>query len=239
MRAICRTLWLLLACAAPLTSRAAAVLEGPTHRLGTDGKVVVAWTTDVATGSRVSYGRSLNRLTQRASGEQGTSHLVVLPDLQPGTEYIYTVGTARVPLATNSFIAPGQSPTVPPATSAPARESDKKARVVEPVRAAPPARQTWGHLPSLQDHFDRHGRDFNAKNPEDYARLAWEFQQRARAEGLPMKVDGEGVLRVFDPKTRAFAAFNRDGTTKTFFKPQSRDYFDRQPGEPVQAKGRN
>ncbi len=40
----------------------------------------------------------------------------------------------------------------------------------------------------------------------------------------------------FDPKTRAFAAYNRDGTTRTFFKPNSRDYFDRQPGRPVKLQ---
>jgi pyocin large subunit-like protein len=49
-----------------------------------------------------------------------------------------------------------------------------------------------------------------------------EFLQRARAEGLPAKVDEYGILRVFDPKTRSFAAHNRNGTPKTFFKPDSR-----------------
>lgn len=43
----------------------------------------------------------------------------------------------------------------------------------------------------------------------------------------------EGVFRGFDPKTRAFGASHADGTTKTFFKPESRDYSDRQPGTPV------
>jgi pyocin large subunit-like protein len=77
-------------------------------------------------------------------------------------------------------------------------------------------------MASLPDHFARHGADFKAKDADDYARLAWEFLQRARSEGLPMKVDEEGVLRVFDPTTGAFAAYNRDGKTKTFFKTQSR-----------------
>ena len=53
-----------------------------------------------------------------------------------------------------------------------------------------------------------------------------------------MKLDEEGVRRVFDPKTRAFAAYNRNGTTKTFFKPESRDYFERQPGELVKPPRR-
>ena len=99
---------------------------------------------------------------------------------------------------------------------------------------APPTRQTWGNTASLQDHFDRHGRDFSSRSPDDYAAQAWLFLQRARAEGLPMKLDDtDGTLRVFDPKTRAFAAYNEKGLTKTFFKPESPTYWQRQPGRSV------
>jgi pyocin large subunit-like protein len=49
-----------------------------------------------------------------------------------------------------------------------------------------------------------------------------------------MKLDDtDGTLRVFDPKTRAFAAYNEGGRTKTFFKPESASYWQRQPGRPV------
>jgi hypothetical protein len=43
-------------------------------------------------------------------------------------------------------------------------------------------------------------------------------------------------LRVWDPKTRSFAAYTREGLTKTYFKPGSPDYFERQPGRPVRLK---
>jgi pyocin large subunit-like protein len=95
---------------------------------------------------------------------------------------------------------------------------------------------TWGQLDSLADHFDRHGGDFGARDAEHYARLAWEFRQRARREGLPAKQDEGGVIRVFEARSRSFAAYNRDGTTRTFFKPRSADYFARQPGQPVNLK---
>jgi len=95
------------------------------------------------------------------------------------------------------------------------------------------ASATWGNGASLADHFSRHGRDFGAKNPDDYARMAADFLQRARKEALPAKVDDAGVLRVFDPASGAFGAYNRDGTTKTFFKPNNPGYFDRQPGRSV------
>ncbi len=109
-------------------------------------------------------------------------------------------------------------------------------RIATANQAAPRAVETWGNLATLPDHFARHGSDFGAKSAEDYARLAWQFLQRARAEGLPAKVDPTGTLRVYDPGTGAFAAYNRNGTTKTFFKPGSPGYFDRQPGRPVNIK---
>ena len=99
--------------------------------------------------------------------------------------------------------------------------------------AAPRGAENWGNPASLPDHFARHGSEFGARNAEEYAQMAWQFLQRAKVEGLPAKVDGSGVLRVFDPRSGAFGAYNHDGTTKTFFKPGDRGYFERQPGQPV------
>lgn len=103
-------------------------------------------------------------------------------------------------------------------------------------QAGPRVAGTWGNVATLPDHFARHGSDFGAISAEDYARLASQFLQRAKAEGLPAKADPTGTLRVYDPASGAFAAYNRDGTTKTFFKPGSPDYFDRQPGHSVNLK---
>ena len=59
-----------------------------------------------------------------------------------------------------------------------------------------------------------------------------EIRWRAGAAGT-LQLVSDGVLRVFDPQTSLFAAYNRDGTTKTFFRCRGQDYFDRQPGQPV------
>jgi hypothetical protein len=143
--------------------------------------------------------------------------------------------------ATKRSIASVSAPASPVATPTPATPAPSRFSILNlfrrptptpppPQAQAPPARVTWGHPSSLPDHFARHGGDFGARDPEDYARMAWEFGQRAQAEHLPTKIDAAGVRRVFDPNTGAFAAYNPDGTTKTFFKPGSRGYFDRQPG---------
>ena len=214
----------------------AILVSGPGVEFTNGTQAVIRWSTDVATGSRVFFGESAARLTRRVDGELGASHAAVLPALEPGTKWFYTVGTARVPLATNSFTVPGGTARE---RAPPNSEAASTARKIEPAKKAPPTSATWGYLPSLADHFARHGGDFKAKDADDYARMAWEFQQRAKAESLPAKVDADGVTRIYDPKSGAFAAYNRNGTTKTFFKPGSHDYFERQPGELVKPKTRN
>jgi pyocin large subunit-like protein len=88
----------------------------------------------------------------------------------------------------------------------------------------------------LPDHFARHGADFGARSPEDYAAQAAAFLLRAKAEGLPAKRDADGSLRIYDPSTGAFGAYNANGTTRTYFKPGSPTYFERQPGENVDLR---
>ena len=50
------------------------------------------------------------------------------------------------------------------------------------------------------------------------------------------KRDHDGSLRIYDSATGTFAAYNADGTTKTFFKPGNPTYFDHQPGAPVDLR---
>jgi hypothetical protein len=225
------SLWLglVLACSA-------LEVVGPIQVASAESSAVVTWKTDTPAGTRIQIRPSTGRQTN-AEKSPDTKHSVTVEGLQPGTTYTVDVGTARVWVGTTTFTTSGTPPKASAVTKEP-RDPPRPASSPPPREksSAPPARQTWGNLASLQDHFDRHGADFNAKNPEDYARLAWEFLQRAKSTGLPAKLEDDGVLRVFDPKTRAFAAYNRDGTTKTFFKVTSRDYFERQPGRYIDLK---
>lgn len=92
---------------------------------------------------------------------------------------------------------------------------------------------SWGRAETLADHFARHGREVGATSPEDYATKAAQFRQRALAGQLQTKRSVDGTIRVFDPQTKVFAAYNADGTTKTFFRASDPSYFQRQPGTPV------
>ena len=92
-------------------------------------------------------------------------------------------------------------------------------------------RRVWGRLDTLDDHFRRHGADFRATSADDYAQKAADFFQNSQSSRLPTKIDSNGVIRVYDPKTNTFGAYNPDGTTRTFFKPKrGQTYWDDQPG---------
>ncbi len=231
------------------------VVEGPKVAPVSASSVQVRWRTDVPTGTKVTFGLSAERMNQAVEGPLTDTHEVTLNGLQSGTKYFYAVGTARKSLATGQFTtsssaaaatAPGSTSPAASATPKPKSLLGKIVGAIAPTKStpapgvrsfasAPPTRQTWGSPASLQDHFARHGGDFAAKSADDYAAQAWQFRQRARSGSLLVKIDEDGVQRIYDPATGAFAAYNRDGTTKTYFKPGSRDYFTRQPGQPVKA----
>ena len=226
------------------TLPAVEVVAGP-EVVVSETTAMIQWTTDVQAGTKVSYGTSEGLLSNRAEGGVASKHLVELKALTPGTTYYYSFGTARVQLGKGKFTTSGL------ASNLGAPLADKKtllqkilSKIVPVTKPAstplpavvPPARQTWGYLDSLQDHFVRHGRDFNATSPDDYAGQAWLFLQRAKRDGLPMKWDdADGSLRVFDPETRAFASYDRRGKTRTYFRPNNPGYWARQPGRAVTA----
>ncbi len=228
------------------------VKEGPLVKVA-ETTATLKWTTDVECGTQVKFGRNPNNFNRRAEGGVGLIHEVHLADLLPGTTYFYTIGTAKKALQAGKLTTqgrppPGAAPTVdenrskptPPVVKPPARPAAKPGSEPAPgprVYTPPPTAKTWGDRWSLQDHFNRHGRDFGATSPDDYAAKAWLFLQRAKDEGLPAKLDeSDGTIRVWEGKTHSFAAYNRNFTTKTFFKPDSPDYFKRQPGKPVRLR---
>jgi hypothetical protein len=101
------------------------------------------------------------------------------------------------------------------------------------------ASRTWARPETLQDHAwggpsrsgPPHGPDFKVSSKEEYATRATKFLQEAKENGYEVKVDGRGNVRVYDPATNTFGAYNADGTTKTFYKPaDGARYWARQPG---------
>jgi hypothetical protein len=199
---------------------------------------MIVWKTDVDCGTRFNYGTQADALKQRIDGPVSSTHTVTVDSLEPGTTYYFSVGSARQKLATGSFTttgsgAPQNAPTQPStAKPAPTKATPKRLPSLDPV--APPTRQTWGNLQSLVDHYERHGPDFKSTSADDYAAKAWIFLQQAKANSWPMKLDEyDGTVRVWNGQTGSFAAYSRDGRTKTYFKPGNPSYWQRQPGRPI------
>lgn len=91
----------------------------------------------------------------------------------------------------------------------------------------------WRTAQGLHDHAwggptrpsgPPHAPDFGAVSEQDYAKLAYQFLQDAKANGYLIKLQGN-TIRIYDPATNTFAAYGLDGTVKTFFKPASPGYW--------------
>ncbi|MGC3995183.1 MAG: RHS repeat-associated core domain-containing protein [Propionicimonas sp.] len=93
--------------------------------------------------------------------------------------------------------------------------------------------ESWANPNTLADHFARHGGDFGANSADEYAQMASEFLQRSGKANLPTKIGPDGTIRIYDPASNTFGSFSASGQTKTFFKPTSATYWDRQPGTMV------
>lgn len=138
------------------------------------------------------------------------------------------VGPFIVTALAADAMSKGHNPSQSTPMSTPADPNGRK----QPQCSNPPPEpdQSWGNSDTLDRHFDDHGGDFGAANANEYADMAAQFLQDAIANGYPMKVDAQGVIRAFDPATNTFGSYNPNGTSKTFFKPSSKTYWNRQPG---------
>lgn len=112
-----------------------------------------------------------------------------------------------------------------------ARGIRKRPTVPAPPLPAAPSPLRWGNPAKLDDHVQRHGAAVSAIDAEDYVRKAGEFFQRGKVDGLPTKIDEDGVIRIFDPASDLFGSYGPDGTIKTFFKAKSRNYWANVKGQ--------
>lgn len=71
-----------------------------------------------------------------------------------------------------------------------------------------------------------------------YVKGASDFLKEAQSKALPARISPDGTVRVYDSGTNTFASYNsQTGVIKTFFKPTSTTYWERNApdwGAPVQ-----
>jgi hypothetical protein len=83
---------------------------------------------------------------------------------------------------------------------------------------------------ALDDHFAKHGAEFGARSAAEYLALAQALRDTiAGGDILEIVRTTDGVVSRFDRRTGAFVAFDRNGTLRTFFRPNDGEaYFQRQ-----------
>jgi pyocin large subunit-like protein len=115
-------------------------------------------------------------------------------------------------------------------SSAPTRSVDPR-----DTRPSAPASSTRDGSPEfttrahLVEHFEKHGSEFPGLDMAAYLRAAQTLRdQPAGGDVLELR-RRDGVVTRFDKASGAFVAVNRDGTIRTFFRPNDGEaYFRRQ-----------
>ena len=81
----------------------------------------------------------------------------------------------------------------------------------------------------LDEHFQKHGGEFGRITRAEYLREAQRLRDAPVGGTIEEIRRDDGTVSRFDRSTGAFLAFNRDGTIRTFFKPNDGEaYFRRQ-----------
>jgi hypothetical protein len=79
----------------------------------------------------------------------------------------------------------------------------------------------------LVEHFRKHGREFGSITMDRYLRLAQELRDRPAGGMILEAVRADGTTIRYDKTSGAFIAFDRDGTIRTFFRPDRGDAYYR------------
>jgi pyocin large subunit-like protein len=81
----------------------------------------------------------------------------------------------------------------------------------------------------LEEHYRKHGAEFGNITKIDYLHQAQLLRDTAVGGPVLQTVRADGVTTRYDRQTGAFIAFNRNGTIRTFFKPNDGErYYHRQ-----------
>lgn len=85
----------------------------------------------------------------------------------------------------------------------------------------------------FEEHYAKHGREFGNISAQEYLHRAQALRDAPVGGPILEAVKPGGVITKFDRGSKAFGAYNRDGTIRTFFIPNDGErYFHRQANRP-------
>lgn len=136
-----------------------------------------------------------------------------------------------------SGITPVSRDPIPVPTSAPSREPGGTASASGGTGGGLAPRERIGQPDvgfrtsrNLDEHFAKHGAEFGNVSKAEYLRMAQQLRDaEPGGDILEIVRPADGVVSRFDKRSGAFEANDRDGTIRTFFKPNDGEaYFRRQ-----------
>ena len=83
----------------------------------------------------------------------------------------------------------------------------------------------------LDEHYEKHGAEFGHISKQDYLHQAQLLRDAKVGGPILQTVRADGVATRFDRQTGAFIAYNRNGTIRTFFKPNDGERYYRRQAE--------
>lgn len=81
---------------------------------------------------------------------------------------------------------------------------------------------------NAQIQFERDGKDFGAKDVDDFVAKAHAFTSHPPAGTERIKRARNGDTLLYDPKGNVFAVVTKDGAPRTMFKPDGPEYWEAQ-----------
>ena len=135
--------------------------------------------------------------------------------------------------ATEPALTPTATPTsTPTSTSGASGSSAQTSARNNDAARAPSTNFVKGFRDKahFDEHFAKHGGEFAGLSKAQYLAAAQTLRDaRAGGDVLEIVRASDGVVSRFDKRSGAFLAFDRDGTIRTFFKPNDGEkYFRRQ-----------
>lgn len=125
--------------------------------------------------------------------------------------------------------SPGSANATRPEASSGAQQSSANAEKPGATKSANSGKG-FRDRTHLDDHYAKHGGEFPGLSKAQYLAMAQTLRDATTgADVLEIIRASDGVVSRFDRQSGAFIAFDRDGTIRTFFKPNDGEqYFRRQ-----------